>query len=123
MAVDRKDRIKQLFQCIDNKDVDGFMIFLDDDVLFRFGNAEPVKGKIALREVLTGFFGSINNLRHKLERTWDEKEAIICHGNVTYTRHDMSTLSVPFSNIFSLRDELIAEYLIFVDTSDLYEPA
>jgi TRAP-type uncharacterized transport system substrate-binding protein len=48
---------------------------------------------------------------------------VICHGTVTYTRHDASTLTVPFANIFRTRDDLIDEYLIYVDASALYLPA
>ena len=40
-------------------------------------------------------------------------------GQVTYTRHDGSQLSVPFANIFKLRDNLIEEYRIFGDFSAL----
>ena len=40
-------------------------------------------------------------------------------GQVTYTRHDGSQLSVPFANIFKLRDGLIGEYRIFGDFSAL----
>jgi hypothetical protein len=40
---------------------------------------------------------------------------------VTYTRHDGSTLRVPFANVFKVDAGLVAEYLIFVDVSRLYE--
>ena len=42
-------------------------------------------------------------------------------GRVTYTRHDDSTLQVPFSVILKMQGDLIDEYLIFVDTSELYK--
>jgi hypothetical protein len=50
-------------------------------------------------------------------------DALVCHGTVTYTRHDSSTLTVPFANIFKVHGELIDEYLIFIDVSQLYESA
>jgi len=123
MAIDRGEWTRRLFQSIDNRDIDEFEGFLTDDVVFKFGNADPVKGKATVREVVAGFFGSISGLQHSLEKVWDEEDAIICHGRVTYTRHDSSNLSVPFANIFVMRDDLIEEYLIFVDTSDLYRLA
>ena len=46
-------------------------------------------------------------------------EKIACHGFVTYIRHDDSFLSVPFADVFSLRQGKIAEYLIFADLSRL----
>lgn len=115
------DRIKQLFQSIDDRDVDAFTAFLSDDVSFRFGNAQPVNGKIDVGNVVRGFFGSIKALRHDVVEIWQEKDVVICHGVVTYTRKDSSTLSVPFANIFKLAGESIREYLIFVDVSELYK--
>jgi hypothetical protein len=54
---------------------------------------------------------------------WKKEGVVICHGIVTYTRHDSSTLSVPFANIFRLDGDLIREYLIYVDVSELYKSA
>jgi len=42
---------------------------------------------------------------------------------VTYTRHDSSTLTVPFANILRFEGDLIDEYLIFLDVSELYKSA
>jgi ketosteroid isomerase-like protein len=118
-VIKREGWTRRLFESIDDTDVDGFAAFLADDVSFTFGNAPSVKGKAAVRDVVGGFFGSIKGLRHDLERVWDEEDTVICHGKVTYTRHDSSTLSVPFANILGVRGDLITEYLIFVDTSEL----
>ncbi len=114
------DRITRLFQSIDNREVDAFLAFLSADVLFRFGNAQPVKGKEGVRTAVNGFFGSIKALRHEVLDAWQQEDAVICHGIVTYTRHDSSTLRVPFANIFKIDAGLIKEYLIYVDISDLY---
>ena len=113
----------QLFQSIDNQDTEAFLAFLSDDVLFRFGNADPVNGKDAVGEVVSGFFGSVKGMHHDLVRVWDEDGVVICHGTVTYTRHDSTTLSVPFANILGIGNNLIKEYLIFVDVSELYGSA
>jgi len=42
------------------------------------------------------------------------------HGEVTYTRHDGSRVTLPFANVFRLRDDLISEYLIYADLAPLY---
>jgi ketosteroid isomerase-like protein len=112
-----------LFQSIDDRDLTAFLSFLSDDVLFRFGNAEPAKGKDVVGAVVGGFFDSIKTLRHEMIETWEQGDAVICHGVVTYTRHDASTLTVPFANVFKVGSDLVKEYLIFVDVSELYNPA
>lgn len=115
-----KNWIEALFESIDGKDTTAFLAFLAEDVFFRFGNAEPVRGKTNVGNVIKGFFASINGLQHDIVQSWSQDDTVICHGFVTYTRLDASTLTVPFANIFNLHNQAINEYLIFVDTSDLY---
>ncbi len=115
--------VKQLFQSIDDKNADAFVAFLSDNIFFQFGNAEPVRGKIAVGDAVSGFFGSIMALRHNVTETLETPDTVICHGTVAYTRHDSSILSVPFANIFKLDADLIKEYLIYVDVSELYRNA
>lgn len=119
----RKDWVRQLFQSIDNQDTTAFLAFLADDVLFRFGNADPVSGKAAVGEAVTGFFGSVKGMRHDLLQVWDVEGVVICHGTVTYTRHDTTVLTVPFATILKLDADLIQEYLIYADVSELYKNA
>ncbi len=119
--MDRTDWLKSLFDSIDNQDADAFQAFLADEIIFRFGNAEPVHGKDAVGNVIQGFFGSIKAISHDVLESWDQGNTVICHGRVTYTRHDSSTLTVPFTNILKIDGQLISEYLIFVDVSELYK--
>ena len=60
----KENRVTRLFQGIDNRDTEAFLAFLSDDVLFRFGNADPVSGKAAVGEAVGGFFGSVKGIRH-----------------------------------------------------------
>ena len=121
MVTGTEKMTKQLFESIDNQDAEAFLAFLSDDVKFRFGNAAPVTGKSAVGEAVSGFFSSVKAIHHRLIKTWAEEGSIICHGTVTYTRHDSTTLSVPFANILTMENSLIRDYMIFVDISNLYE--
>ena len=112
--------IKHLVQSIDNRDVDTFVTFLTDDVMFRFGNAEPVNGKENVGSAVGGFFESIVALEHDVFEIVEQRDTVICHGVVTYTRHDSSTLRVPFANIFKISENLIKEYRMLMDISELY---
>ena len=67
------------------------------------------------------FFNSIKTLEHSVNDVWHTDDAIVSHGIVTYTRHDDSTLTVPFANIFKMKGERIKDYLIFADISELYK--
>ncbi len=123
MTIGKGNWTTLLFQSIDNQDTGAFVEFLADDVLFRFGNADPVRGKVAVGEAVSAFFDSVMGIHHDLVRCWNVENAEICHGMVTYTRHDLTTLSVPFALILGISDNLIKEYFIFVDVSGLYHGA
>jgi len=115
-----KTDITNLFQAIDNFDTDTFVSFLDENAIFRFGNMPPVNGKDNIQPFIAGFFQSIKAIRHDQIETWEMEGVKLMNGRVTYTRHDGSELTVFFSNTFKMRGDKIGEYLIFVDTSELY---
>jgi hypothetical protein len=112
--------ITVLFKAIDQKDVLTFSDFLSSDVVFCFGNADPVKGRQPVTERVQGFFDSIQALQHELREILRDDSAIICRGEVTYTRHDGSQLKVPFMNYFGIEKGLIHDYQIYNDASTLY---
>lgn len=114
--------VRDLLRCVDAKDSDGWLEFLAPDACFRFGNGAVVEGKSAIREAVTGFFTSISSLRHELAETWSHPDSVICRGEVTYTKLDGSTLTIPFVNVLKLDGSLIDDYLIYADTSELYSP-
>jgi ketosteroid isomerase-like protein len=114
--------VPRLFAAIDSNDADAFVGFLTEDAVFAFGNLPPVAGKAAIREMLVGFFGSIRALRHEVSDAWTLPDVVVAIGQVTYTRHDGSTLSVPFADVLRMKKKLVREYLIYVDASRLYAP-
>jgi ketosteroid isomerase-like protein len=112
---------ESVFAVIDAGDAAGFVAFLTPDAQFRFGNAPVVVGSEAILAAAAGFFAAIASSRHRLLRTWNGAAIAACEGEVTYTRHDGSTLSVPFANVFELRGEKIAAYRIYIDNSSLFD--
>ena len=118
--MNKKD-ILDLFKSIDNADVSTFLTYLHPDANFKFANLPVVTGKKNIGEFLGGFFQSIKSLAHKNLEVYELEGIKFINGNVTYTRHDNTTLSVDYSNTFKLKDDKIFDYLIFVDNSELYK--
>jgi len=112
--------ISELFRAVDEKDIDKFCSYLHKNCNFRFGNLPVVSGLEEIQNFVSQFFDSINSLSHDIEEFWSTPDGIICHGTVTYIRHDNTSLTVPFSNILKISDEKINDYFIFIDTSLLY---
>lgn len=120
--MNRTEWVADLLRCVDAKDTDAWLDYLTPDACFRFGNAAVIEGTSAIRPAITAFFASISALRHDLAETWTHPDAVICRGQVTYTRLDDSTLSIPFANILKLDGDRIRDYLVYADTSELYSP-
>ena len=113
--------IKRLFDAIDSKDSKTFLTFLAPSCVFRFGNMPPVTGITNIEMSVNAFFESLDSLAHKVIDIWDIPDGTVCHGQVSYRRKDGSVLTVPFANILKGKESNITEYLIFADTSQLYD--
>jgi len=114
-----KDWLRQLFAVIDRKDVEGFVLFLAEDASFRFANFVAVVGRDNIRKAVSSFFSQIKGLQHRIIEVWEYADTVICEGEVTYMRNDDTKLTLPFANIFRMKDNLIADYRIYIDISPL----
>jgi ketosteroid isomerase-like protein len=101
-------------------DTDKFCDFLTENARFRFSNAEAVEGREQIRQAVAGFFASIKGLRHTVDDFVEQDGAVVCRGEVTYTRKDSSTVTYPFMNFFRLDGDRVSDYQIYVDASGLY---
>ena len=110
----------KLFVSIDAMDTEGFLGFIAPDAEFRFGSAPPVRGRAGIGEAVSGFFASIAAISHELRRQVAEDNAVVCEGEVTYTRHDGSDVTLPFCNVFETDGGLISLYRIYIDIAPLY---
>ena len=110
----------KLFASIDAMDTESFLSFIHEDATFRFGSSPPVTGHAGIGAAVGGFFSSIAALEHKIGRFVTDGDAVICEGEVTYTKHDGSTIVLPFVNVFEVKNELISLYRIYIDIGPLF---
>jgi ketosteroid isomerase-like protein len=111
---------ESLFEAIDAKDTKTFLEFIAEDGVFRFANAPAAQGHQAIGGGVEGFFGTIKASKHHISRTWDDAHSRVCQGEVTYTRLDNKTVTVPFVNVFLMRGDKISEYQIYIDLAPLF---
>ena len=114
------DMLAGLFAAIDAKDTEEFLSYLTESPRFRFGSAPAVEGRAAVREAVQAFFDSIAGLEHSLAASASAGTRLFTEGDVTYTRHDGSKITLPFADVFELRDGRIADYKIYLDIGPLY---
>ena len=112
--------IERVYRAVDSKDIEGYVQFFTEDCSFRFANAEPVKGKDGIRQALGQFFPAIKGLRHDNVATWNPPGFEMVEANVTYTRHDDSTVTVPAVTIYRMQGNLAKDCRIFVDLAPLW---
>ena len=111
---------EELFASIDRMDTEGFLAFIRPDGRFRFGSAPAVQGHAAIGEAVGGFFSSIAGLKHDLQRVITDDNVVLVEGVVTYTRHDGSTIALPFADVFEIGGGVISDYRIYMDIGPLY---
>ncbi len=112
--------LQELFAAIDARDADGFVGFLTEDATFRFGSAPPVQGRRAIRQAVDEFFATIAGLSHAVANWLASDATLVCEGEVTYTRHDGSTVTLPFADVFEFVEDRISHYKIYMDIGPLY---
>jgi ketosteroid isomerase-like protein len=111
---------ERVLAVVDAGDAQGFVELLTADAQFRFGNAPAIEGSEAIRAAVAGFFAAIASSRHRVLGIWNGPASAVCEGEVAYTRHNGSVLSVPFVNVFDLRGDKIAAYRIYIDNAALF---
>jgi ketosteroid isomerase-like protein len=115
-------RFDPLFRAIDAKSTGQFLDFLSEDALFRYGSSPAVVGRATIGAAVDQFFASIESSRHELRLVWERPDAAVCQGDVHYVRRDGKSLTLPFCNIFQLRDGKIVRYEIYIDPGPLFAP-
>ena len=118
--MNRKEWLELLGGAIDAKDSELFASYLTEDGIFRFGNAEPVKGRRAVADYVAAFFNMIKGSEHRVVNFWEQGDNVIWQGEVDYTRLDGKKVKVQFTNIFYMKDSLIDQYLIYIDNTPLF---
>ncbi len=110
----------KIFADIDAFDPDKFVTHLTPDVVFRFGNADPVVGREAVREGVAGFFSSVAGLTHHLINSWDVGATTIVQADVEYRRQDGKTVTVPNVDVLTYDGDLVHDWQIYIDVAPVY---
>jgi limonene-1,2-epoxide hydrolase len=117
----RYGHVDSLSEALDNKQLNRVLAFLTDDCVFVAGNGEPVRGKGNIKIVFEEFFQAIKSTAHIVTDMFESDDSLVNRGDVTYTRLDNSVLTVNFCDVFKMRGDLIKEYYIYIDWSELFK--
>lgn len=115
--------IETMFAALDAEGVPGLFPYMHEDVEFRFGSFPAGRGRETFDETWRAISTHIRSISHELLDVWDSGDSAVCRGNVIYELEDGGAVTVPFANVFYLREGKIAEYLIYVDASAVFGPS
>jgi hypothetical protein len=113
--------VKELYSVVDAQDIGRLSSYLAEDSKFQFANIPAVIGKNNISQFLVGFYQSIKSISHSDLETWWKDDVCFVTGKVTYVRPDDFTLGVPFGVLLKFKGDLVSEWLIFVDNSELFK--
>ena len=109
-----------LFDDIDSMEPERFAQHLAGDVVMRFGNADPVHGRDAVRDAWAGFCEGVDGVSHERLGQWESGDGTVAEANVTYTQKDGGTVTVPVVTIYREGAEGIVDYRVFIDLAPLF---
>jgi ketosteroid isomerase-like protein len=112
--------VARTFADIDQMDPQKFVSHLTPDVVFRFGNADPSKGRDAVAEGVAGFFSTIAGLSHHILNSWDVGDTTIVQIDVEYRRQDGKTVTVPNVDVLIYDGDLVRDWQIYIDVAPVY---
>ncbi len=115
--MDRETWIREMFAALDRGSVPALFPYLHDDVKWRFASYPVGHGKDSFAAAWSAMAGRVKALEHTVHRVWSQEDTVFCHGDVRYHLLDAPPVTVPFANLFRVREGKISEYLIYVDAS------
>ncbi len=112
--------VARVFADIDAMDADKFVAHLTPDVVFRFGNADPLTGREAVKEGVIGFWATIDGLTHHVRNVWESGDTTVAQIDVEYRRKDGKTVTLPNADILTYDGELVRDWQIYIDVAPVY---
>ncbi len=85
-----------------------------------FASYPLVHGLEGVRGMIAPVFAGVAGMRHRRVGLWIHDDATLARGEVTYKRHDKSTVAIPFMTYFQFADERIQYTYVYIDVAPLY---
>ncbi len=123
MQQNAEKMVKELYQAVDNKDVEYLAENLADDICFAIGNNPLMTNKAEILAANHQFFSSIESMSHDIKDVLctpqEDVMLVATHGRVNYVRLDNSPHSAVFSTFLKFKNAKIIDYRVYADLSGL----
>ena len=112
--------IENTFDALDSKNVDAFLANLTPGAEVRFGNGDPVVGRVAIRDAFREFLDAVGNVIHAYTTQLRIDDTLFVETMVTVTRRDGSTVVLPSATVFELIEGKAERMQTYIDVSPVF---
>jgi hypothetical protein len=112
--------IENTFEALDAKNVDAFVGNLTPGAEVRFGNGEPVHGRVAIRDAFREFLDAVVSVSHAYTTQLRIDDTLFVETMVTVTRRDGTAVVLPSATVFELIEGKAERMQTYVDVSPMF---
>ena len=112
--------VEQTYEALDAKDVDTFVAQLTPGATLRFGNGEPISGRVAIRDAFGEFLDAIGTVSHAFTSQLRVDDTLILEEIVTLTRRDGTTVVLPAATVCELSQGKADRFQTYIDVSPAF---
>ena len=112
--------VEQTYEALDAKDVDSFVAQLTPGATLRFGNGEPLAGRVAIRDAYQEFFDAIGTISHAFTAQFRVDDTLIIEAMVTIARLDGTAVVLPAATVCELSEGKADRLQTYIDVSPLF---
>lgn len=121
MATRALDTVRHLISLFEEFKAAEALELFTDDATYRFGNFPTAVGKEQIRQAAaSSHMDFIKGISFKIIELVEVGDAVFCEMEITYTKTDGSTVTLPCTDVFRMQNEKIKEMRIYMDPSPLF---
>jgi SnoaL-like domain len=117
------DWVNAYYDDVDHMRLDEWLARHTDDVVVRFGNNPPARGKEEVGGNIGGFWSMIGGLKHTILRSYEVDGTTILEADVDYTRKDGNHVVVPCTTFLHREGDLVDELRVYIDLAPVFAEA
>jgi ketosteroid isomerase-like protein len=102
------------------RSMDEFISYFSEDAEYVFANNPPIVGRKPIQESSTQFRKRLKGAVHEIENLWELGDTVICEMNITYTRLDGQTLTLPCTDVIEMEGPLFKRLQAFMDITPVF---
>jgi hypothetical protein len=115
----REHWLRDFFRALEELDPDELLPYFDETACLRLGEGSPVVGKVDIRRAIVRFFETLRGMHYEHVGFWITEGSAVLEAEVTYTRRDGSTVTLPTASILRFEHRQVTDYHVLSEPAQL----